>query len=207
MPAALMARRLRSRLGCHKQAGIPHRGRSANIWPLRMRTRLSSLVALCIAWNCVLEAAEVSSSPTSCFGTRSPIIIEISMADSKKPILHKNVQYSLSEAEKWLSDSSTRFGKVDPVLIVLRQHDPIGTVAALVEIAKKYKNAVYTILLSDSNTPLFTLVFSKADQTSEWDTFIQSYHFPTPSPQNTSPDINKILREPTVSVPITPSQK
>jgi hypothetical protein len=129
------------------------------------------------------------------------------MTDPKKPFINNKNQYSLTEAEKWLADLSRRFGKVDPVLLVLRERDPVGPAAALVEIAKKYNDVVYTILLNDSNTPCFTLAFAKTYHTPEWETFIQSYHFPTPSPQGPSTDINKILLEPTNSVPTAPFHK
>jgi hypothetical protein len=132
---------------------------------------------------------------------RRPTIIEISTTDATKPILNNGTRYSLAEAKKWLDNLSARFGNLDPVLIVLHERDPVGTVSAIVEIAKKYCNVVYTILLSDSNTPCYTVSFSKINQTPGWEIFIENYHFSTPVPKDFTVDMNKILLAPSVSSP------
>jgi hypothetical protein len=132
---------------------------------------------------------------------RRPTIVEISTTDATKPIVHNGTRYSFAEAKKWLDDLSARFGNLDPVLIVLHERDPVGTVSAIVEIAKKYCNDVYTILLSDSNTPCYTVSFSKIKQTGGWEMFIENYHFSTPAPKDFTVDMNKILLAPSVLSP------
>lgn len=132
---------------------------------------------------------------------RSPVIIEISTADASKPILNKGTRYSFVEAKRWLDDLTARFGSPNPVLIVLHERDPIGTISAIVELANKYSSSVYTILLSDSNTPCYGVTFFRTDQAPGWEIFMQNYHFATPAPKDFTVDMNKILLAPRVPSP------
>lgn len=82
-----------------------------------------------------------------------------------------------------------RFGKYDPVLIVLRKSDPIGFVAPIIENASQHGMTVYTVLVDDRDLGVHAISFSEIDISShEWvDNMLR---FPFPKPNNESKDIN-----------------
>ena len=101
VPSGLLARRLRSRLGCPKQAGITHRGRSANKY-MRFFTvalLLLTTVSLCIATDDFL-GSRVSQFKESTYDFRlSRSAIEKApdwMSDSDSPPLSPVNAYEIA---------------------------------------------------------------------------------------------------------------
>jgi hypothetical protein len=142
-------------------------------------------------------APDTKTLPAVLRDSRYPIIIEISNADANRPYLSQNTQYSLADADKWLSELSARYENCACVVVVAHDGDPVGTVSAIVEISKKNNYPAHTVFLNYSNGECYTMAFSKIKRTPDWEWFMQTYHMPSPAAKFPALDILQVRPSPT----------
>ena len=143
--------------------------------------------------------------PEAVRDAQSTIIIEVSERDSDKPYLYQNTRYSLAEADTWLASLSARYGSRVCVVVVAHEHDAVGEVSAIMEIAKKYNDVVYATFLSHSNATWHTVAFSEIKHTPDWEWFMQKYHLSMPAPNYPFLGNNKAILPTTTPLPANSS--
>ena len=92
----------------------------------------------------------------------TPIIIYKDAAEADSVLMNKK-QYDRTSLGTWLAETSAKFGRNDPVIIVVERETSIGSAADLFQLAKQTHDRVYAIIKGYSvSLPL--LLFSTDDK-------------------------------------------
>jgi hypothetical protein len=93
----------------------------------------------------------------------TPIIIYKDAAEADSVLMNMK-QYDRNSLGKWLAETSSKFGRKDPVIIIVERETSIGAAADLFQLAKQSHDRVYAVIKAYALS-LPMLLFSTDDRT------------------------------------------
>ena len=119
------------------------------------RLFLLHTASVLLAYSAIAQIPDLSKE--------TPIIIYKDAAEADS-VLIDNKQYDHISLGKWLAETSAKFGREHPIVIIVERDTSIGSAADIFQLAKQSHDRVYAIIKGYSlSLPL--LLFSTDDKT------------------------------------------